>query len=337
MGAFQEKPPDRLPKTYYDDVELECAEQDFQAWCMKQSLEEHKEDVGAFQEKPKDHFKTCYGAEQMNSELKRAEQEYQLRLSESCLKACCVEHDLQIHIRHKINKEHLEYINSGIPNVVYEDTENNMVVKFAKGPQKDEESLKNKVDLKNQDNIMSTLPSQINRTDLYKYNELEFIKYYVDKAQNVSNIIKDLNSILQIEFYSVYPEIKSEFGGICCHSQTFRKYNFEYLTSHNIRNIKFLQIIEDLKELNLREFIHGDLQNNCNNIEYIMKIDEFKIIDVESIRAIFIDEYISIRQIYEQEFFIDFKGIQHCLTNRNIEINTDVFSNYNYSLFMQIT
>ena len=92
--------------------------------------------------------------------------------------------------------------------------------------------------------------------------------------------------------YYIYLENKLSPSKVII-SPTYPRYRFNILNSSTDMST-FKNIVNDFKTLNMMLMKHGDLQSNCNNIEYNKNLKKLMIIDVDSITPMFHWERIEI-------------------------------------------
>ena len=88
----------------------------------------------------------------------------------------------------------------------------------------------------------------------------------------------------------------------------------------------FKNIVNDFKTINMMLMKHGDLQSNCNNIEYNKNLKKLMIIDVDSITPMFHWERIEIstRNCIEDYIINDLYGLLSCISKLKNVLNENL-------------
>jgi len=198
---------------------------------------------------------------------------------------------IPIVISEKNNIHSFFYLGSGSSYAVYLDFDNNYVVKFRKS-------------------YLETYSIIINSDyDLLHDMMTNFkdkIIPLILKINEIANVINDLDTILNILGFIIYkhlgimymefmdPELKTEIAmsPLLEHLQNYTDLEFNY-ENYTIINNNFIAIINDLRTLNSRGYIHGDLHGSTyHNMMISDTTGDIKIIDHEAIILISDENYL---------------------------------------------
>ena len=181
----------------------------------------------------------------------------------------------------------------------------------------------------------------------YVFNQI--IKFDI-----ISRHILDLKTFLQIKGFAIYPYLTTwnDTGYII--SAVYDYYNLTHITPLSSEHVdknklvlylkNFIDIISDFEKLHKRGYYHGDLQNDCRNIEKTDD-DTFIVIDINSISKVtsyenYLQDISSLLKCIKMKTNLDLKiNYEEQLKEPSFAINInetldDIYRNIKYQLLI---